>query len=70
MLAQSRRRAEYLWSKAEYRRDGDTVPSAGSFAVTPVAITESGEPGPAVDRALPINVLADEFWDIYSVLLS
>jgi hypothetical protein len=70
MLAASRRRAEYLWAKAEYRRDGDTVPAAGSFSVTPVAITESGEPGPAVDRVLPINVLAEEFWDIYSVLLS
>jgi hypothetical protein len=66
----SRRRAEYLRIMAEYRRESDTVPVAGSFANIPVAISEEGELKPTVDRAISANVLADEFWDIYSVLLT
>lgn len=70
LMVASRRRAEYLRAAATFRRDADTVPSASSFAVIPVSITDSGDPRPAVDRALAVNVLADEYWDIYSVLLS
>ncbi len=64
-----RRRAEFLNRTAQYRRDSDKVPIADSFAVVPLAITDTGEPRPADDRVIPVNVLADEYWDIYSVLL-
>ncbi len=70
LSAQMRRRAEYLRLAAQYRRDTDTVPVAGSFAAVPLAIREAGEPRPADDRIIPVNVLADEYWDVYSVLLS
>lgn len=65
-----RRRAEYLKANAQYRRDKDVVPVAGSFAAVPVGITEVGEPRPADDRVIPVNVLADEYWDVYAALLS
>jgi hypothetical protein len=65
-----RRRAEYLKLTAQYRRDNDTVPLAVSFAMVPVAIGETGEAAPADERQIPVNVLADEYWDIYSVLLN
>lgn len=65
-----RRRAELLRMTAQYRRDNDTVPVAGSFVSVPVAIRDSGTPAPADDRIIPVNVLADEYWDIYTVLLN
>ncbi len=65
-----RRRAEFLKLTAQYRRETDTVPVAGSFATVPVRITDGGEPQPADDRVIPVNVLADEYWDIYAVLLN
>jgi hypothetical protein len=67
---QVRRRAEMLKLSAHYRRDTDTVPVAGSFASVPVLITETGEPRAVDGRIIPVNVLADEYWDIYSVLLN
>jgi hypothetical protein len=65
-----RRRSEYLRQAATYRRDIDTVPMAGSVGSIPLAITETGEPRPVNDQVIPVNVLADEYWDIYAVLLT
>lgn len=65
-----RRRAEFLRQAAQYRRDIDTIPVAGSFATVPVSIQESGEPQPAGSHAIPVNVLAEEYWDVYSILLN
>lgn len=65
-----RRRAEFLRRTAQYRRDIDTIPVAGSFATVPVAIQEGGELQPAASRAIPVNVLAEEYWDVYSILLN
>jgi hypothetical protein len=70
MAGQIRRRAEFLKQTAQYRREIDTVPVAGSFAKVPVAIQEQGEPRPADGRVIPVNVLAEEYWDVYGVLLS
>ena len=70
LVAQMRRRAEFLRLGAQYRRENDTVPMAGSFGALPLIIHESGEPRAADDRVIPVNVLADEYWDIYAVLLS
>jgi hypothetical protein len=68
--ARVRRRSEYLRQVASYRRDHDTVPVVGSVAGIPLSISETGEPRPIDDAVLAINVLADEYWDIYAVLLN
>lgn len=68
--AQVRRRAEMLRATAQYRRDTDTVPVASSFAVVPLLVTDAGAPKAADGRSIAVNVLAEEYWDIYSVLLS
>lgn len=65
-----RRRAEFLRQTAQYRREVDTIPVAGSFATVPVTIQESGAAKPAGSRVIPINVLAEEYWDVYSILLN
>jgi hypothetical protein len=70
MQSRVRRRSEYLRQTATYRRDIDTIPMAAGFAGIPLAITEAGELRPASDQVVPINVLADEYWDIYSMLLN
>jgi hypothetical protein len=70
IAAQMRRRAEFLKRAAHYRRETDTVPVASSFSAVPVAITPTGDPQPVDDRVISVNVLADEYWDIYTVLLT
>lgn len=70
MASLIRRRAEFLRQTAQYRREIDTIPVAGSFASVPVCIQEMGEPRPVDARAMPVNVLAEEYWDVYSVLLN
>jgi hypothetical protein len=65
-----RRRSEYLRQIASYRRDHDTVPAVGSVAGVALAISETGEPRPVGDQVIPVNVLADEYWDIYAVMLN
>ena len=70
LTVQIRRRAEFLKQKAQYRRETDTVPVASSFSSLPAAITDAGDLRPVDDRVIPVNVLADEYWDIYTVLLN
>jgi hypothetical protein len=65
-----RARAEYLRRQVEYLRDADTVPIAASCAEIPVLLSAGDNPVPANDRSLPVNVLGDEYWEIYSVLLN
>ncbi len=60
-------RAEYLRRDTRYRRESDTVPEAGSFARTQVDLKDTGQHGAGyIDK----NVLAEEYWDIYTVLLT
>jgi hypothetical protein len=70
LAAQVRRRAEFLRKAAQYRRDSDTVPMAASFGEIPLAIADAGEARPEGQRSLQVNVLADEYWEIYGVLLN
>jgi hypothetical protein len=70
LAARVRRRAEYLRSVVTYRRDSDTVPAPDTLAVIPTELTAEGDARPAGGQQLPINVLADEYWDIYGVLLN
>jgi hypothetical protein len=65
-----RSRAEYLRRQVEYLRDTDTVPIAASCADIPLLLTAGDNPVPANDRRLPVNVLGEEYWEIYSVLLN
>lgn len=65
-----RRRTDYLRSIVSYRRDGDTVPAPDTLASIPVELTAEGDPRLAGGREVPVNVLADEYWDIHSVLLN
>jgi hypothetical protein len=68
LAARVRSRSRGLAKHAHYRRETDTVPVAGSFAVIAPIAEDPTQQGPA-DGA-PTNVLADEFWDIYGVLLT
>lgn len=69
LAARMRRRAEYLRLTVSYRRDGDTVPEARALAGIPLQLTADGEPKPAGKAVRDVNVLADEYWDIYAVVL-
>jgi len=68
LLINAQRRSAYLEKYASYRSESDTVPVAGSFAVTPLSDSETGK----VDhqKSVAVNILAEEYWDIYSVLLT
>lgn len=63
------RRAEYLRLQVHYRQDGDTIPAPDSLAVIPLEMAAKGPPRPAGPGELVVNVLAEEYWDLYSVLL-
>jgi hypothetical protein len=43
---------------------------AASFGEIPLAIADAGEARPEGQRSLQVNVLADEYWEIYGVLLN
>ncbi len=63
-------RAAYLGCSAQYRREGDTVPAAGGLSEIPLRLIGAETPRAADGRTLAVNVLADEYWDLCSVLLS
>lgn len=65
-----RRRAEYLRSIANFQRDSDTVPVAEELASIPKVLTDEAVPRPASSSVVAVNVLRDEYWDIYGVLLN
>lgn len=68
LVAKARQRVAYLERCAGYRQETDTIPVAGSFAEIPLAVGDGGEV--SGQRAVKINVLADEYWDVYSTLLT
>jgi hypothetical protein len=55
---------ERLRATSEYRNSADTVPTADSLVATP-------DFDPEKPRAVPVawNVLAEDYWDLYTVLL-
>jgi hypothetical protein len=65
-----RRRAEYLRSIVGYSRDSDTSPAAETLASIAVELTAEGDPQPVGGQEVQVNVLTDEYWDIYSALLN
>jgi len=68
LVANAGQRVAYLEKCDNYRLEDDTVPVAGSFAEIPLAIGEGGDI--RGQKTVSINVLADEYWDVYSVLLT
>lgn len=66
LIRKVRIRAEYLDKQASYRMESDTVPAAGSFAE--IQLELAGSSGASGRKSFPVNVLADEYWDIYTVL--
>lgn len=68
LSARIRRRTRYLQSCARYRLETDAVPVSGCFETIPCLLDDAGQP---VDtQAIATNVLVEEYWDLYSVLLN
>lgn len=63
-----RLRTELLRQTTEYRRDTDTLPVAEGLARIPVALPGAEPRTPRV-ADVAVNVLLDEYWEIYAVLL-
>jgi DNA repair exonuclease SbcCD ATPase subunit len=67
-----RQRTDFLSGQVEYRHDTDTVPRVESVAQVRRAIEPMALNGNAArqasDGAIGINVLLDEYWDIYQNL--
>lgn len=61
-----RRRAELLRQAAQYRRDEDPIPAAASFGSVPCLDVN----GRATRKALPVNILADDYWEVCTALLN
>lgn len=68
LVAKARQRVAYLEHCAGYRQETDTVPVSGSFADIPLVVGDHGEV--SGQRSVNINVLADEYWDVCSILLT
>jgi hypothetical protein len=56
---------ERLRARCEYRNSADTVPTADSLAYGPGATTGAGK----TSAPSPWNVLAEDYWDLYTLLL-
>jgi len=65
-----RRRAEFLRVSVHYRRDSDTVPATDALSSIPLQLEPEGEPRSAGGHAVAVNVLADEYWNLYAALLT
>jgi hypothetical protein len=65
-----RRRTDYLVGQAQYRNETDAVPTAESVATIPLRLPDEGDE-PArrtTDTPLGINVLLEEYWDLFASL--
>lgn len=63
-LDRVRLRARYLQRNCHYRSDADTVPAADSLG----GIALLDEQGTKVGQSSSVNVLVDEYWEVFSVL--
>ncbi len=65
-----RRRTDFLGSHVQYRNETDSLPTTESVAITERNLPQAGgEPARrSNDKPLRINVLLDEYWDIFAVL--
>jgi chromosome segregation ATPase len=67
--ARSQRRAAWLRRVVHYRQDSDVIPGPGALDLVPAAVPAGGDASPADGSAIAVNVLADDYWDLGSVLL-
>lgn len=68
LIASVRNRAFFLEKHAHYRSETDLVPVASSFAEIPLKLSDASQPHDR--KSIPVNILAEEYWDIFSVLLT
>lgn len=63
-------RAESLRKTVTYSGDSDTVPEPDSLSSIPVQPVPDDGPRPNPGQELAVNVLAEEYWDLRTVLLN
>ena len=63
------RRAAALSGQLKYRNEADTVPLADCVAAIATQIDGSAQNRRSSDAPVRINVLAEEYWDLYTVLV-
>ncbi len=63
------RRATMLGGEIKYRNEADTVPLADSLANIAPQLGDVPQTRRSSDAPLRINVLAEEYWDLYAVLV-
>ena len=65
-----RLRTDFLGRHVQYRNETDSLPTTESVATTERSLPQAGnEPAQrSRDQSLRINVLLDEYWDIFAVL--
>lgn len=63
-------RSKWLKSKAEYRNDKDTGPVADSIGGIPIALPGAEFGNTVAGIPLEINVIAEDYWNLSSVLIS
>ena len=65
-----KRRSDHLLGQMSYRNETDSLPTVDCVAAILPRLPQTGESPSrrATDAPLRINVLTDEFWDIFSVL--
>jgi hypothetical protein len=68
LVVNAHQRMLFLEKNGDYRLETDTIPAAGSFSEIPLAIDEGGVMHG--QKAVSVNVLADEYWDVCAVLLN
>ena len=66
-LAEVQSEIDRLRSSCEYRNNADTVPTADSVApsAADIDLSKNAKPAPAANW----NVLAEDYWDLYTLLL-
>ena len=68
-----RRRTDYLVNHIKYADESNALPTPESVATTPKTISQADDEdmeamSRANDSPLTINVLEDEYWELFSVL--
>ena len=69
LIKQVRQRSQHLSRHASYRLDSDSVPIADSVAEIALRLTNDDYPS-SQNKSVAVNVLVDEYWDIYTLLLT
>ncbi|CAN5321906.1 hypothetical protein BH24PSE2_BH24PSE2_00920 [soil metagenome] len=64
-----RHRSEHLMARAEYRGDADVVPNAVSVGTVREGFDGEALPERLSSEALDVNVLAEDYWDLYRALV-